>query len=221
MIALPVVRTPPGDSTSDDETVLGKVLGIGRNYRAHAAEMGGETPSEPMVFLKAPSALLLPGEAIVRRADYQRVDFEGELGVVIGRQASRISAADAMTYVLGYTCANDVTVRDLQKRDKLWWRAKGMDRTSPVGPRIVTELDPSDLHIVTRVDGEVRQDARTSSMVFPVPELIAFISQFVTLMPGDLIMTGTPSGVGDLRPGQTVEVEIEGIGVLSNPVVAE
>lgn len=224
MIALPIIR-PAGtasDNHPDTYTLApSKAFGIGRNYRAHAAEMGGDVPDEPLVFHKAVSALLPPGEPIVRRSAYERVDFEGELAVVIGRRATQVSAGDALDHVLGYTCGNDVTVRDLQKRDKLWWRAKGMDRTSPVGPVLVTDLDPSDLRIVTRINGAVRQAARTSQMIFSVPEIIAFISQTVTLMPGDVIMTGTPAGVGNLAPGDRVEVEIEGIGVLANPVIGD
>lgn len=221
MIVLPVVQTGGATPESEYHFAPGKALGIGRNYRAHATEMGGDVPAEPLVFSKATSALLGPGDAIVRRASYERVDYEGELCVVIGAKATRVSVADALDHVLGYTCGNDVTVRDLQKRDKLWWRAKGMDATSPVGPVLVREFDPSDMHIVTRVNGEIRQDARTSQMIFSVPEVISFISQTVTLMPGDLIMTGTPAGVGNLTPGDRVEVEIEGIGVLVNDVVGD
>ncbi len=197
-----------------------KILGIGANYRAHAAEMGKLLPAEPLVFMKAPSALLASGEAIVRpRGGYERVDFEGELGVVIGRAARNVSAATALDYVLGYTCVNDVTVRDLQKRDGQWIRAKGFDTFCPTGPVIVTDLDAADLRIVTRVNGEVRQDSRTSDMAFDVPTIIECISAVMTLLPGDLITTGTPSGVGPIVAGDRIAIDIEGIGVLENHVV--
>lgn len=224
MIRLPLHRTIAGQETPDIyELAPEKILGIGRNYRAHAAEMGAEVPAEPLVFLKAPSSLLAPGGRIVRPAGWERVDYEGELGVIIGRRARHVAAERALEdgYVLGYTCVNDVTVRDMQKRDGQWWRAKGLDTFCPVGPRIVREFDPSDVRVQTRVNGELRQDARTSAMIFSVPELIAYISRYMTLEPGDLITTGTPEGVGDLRPGARVSVEIEGVGALENTVVAE
>lgn len=197
-----------------------KIIGIGQNYRAHAAEMGKGIPSEPLMFFKPPSALLAPGAAIVRPDGYARVDYEGELGVVIGRRARRVSVDDALAYAAGYVCVNDVTVRDLQAKDGQWARAKGFDTFCPVGPRVVAGLDPRDLRITTRVNGAVRQDSRTSDLIFDVATLIAFCSRYLTLEPGDLISTGTPAGVGNLAPGDLVEVEIEGIGVLANPVVA-
>lgn len=197
-----------------------KIVGIGQNYRAHALEMGKGVPTEPLMFLKPPSALLAPGAAIERPAGYARVDYEGELGVVIGRRARRVTAADALAFVDGYCCVNDVTVRDLQQRDGQWTRAKGFDTFCPVGPSVVAGLDPRDLRITTRVNGVVKQDSRTSDLIFDVATLIAFVSQHLTLEPGDLISTGTPAGVGDLAPGDVVEVEIEGIGVLRNPVIA-
>ena len=209
------------DSEQTYQLAPSKILGIGRNYAEHARELGNEVPGEPLVFSRASTSLLAPGAAIVRPAQWQRVDFEGELGVIIGKAARHVSEADALDHVLGYTCVNDVTVRDLQKRDKLWWRAKGTDATCPVGPCVVTELDPDDLRIVTRVNGEVRQESRTSHMIFSVPRLIAFISAHMTLLPGDLISTGTPAGVGDLQPGDVVEVEVEGVGVLESPVVGD
>lgn len=196
-----------------------KILGIGANYKAHAAEMGKTVPDEPLVFMKAPSALLATGADIERPRGYERVDFEGELGVVIGRPARRVSAADALDYVLGYVCVNDVTVRDLQKRDNQWTRAKGFDTFCPVGPRIVSGLDASDLHLVTRVNGTVRQDSRTSDMAFDVPALIAHISAVMTLERGDLITTGTPSGVGPVVAGDEISIDIEGIGTLTNRVI--
>ena len=197
-----------------------KIIGIGQNYRAHAAEMGKGIPTEPLMFLKPPSALLAPGEAIARPAGYARVDYEGELGVLIGRRARHVDVADALAFVDGYLCINDVTVRDLQAKDGQWTRAKGFDTFCPVGPRVVEGLDPRDPRITTRVNGEVRQDSRTSDLIFDVATLIAFVSRHMTLEPGDLLSTGTPAGVGNLAVGDEVEVEIEGVGVLRNPVGA-
>ena len=197
-----------------------KIVGIGQNYRAHALEMGKGLPEEPLMFLKPPSAIILDGAAIERPAGYERVDYEGELGVVIGQRARRVPRDRALEVVAGFTCVNDVTVRDLQKKDGQWTRAKGFDTFCPLGPRVVPGLDPSNLRITTRVDGVVRQDSTTADLIFDVPTLIAFCSQHMTLEPGDIISTGTPSGVGNLVPGNVVEVEIEGIGVLRNPVIA-
>jgi 2-keto-4-pentenoate hydratase/2-oxohepta-3-ene-1,7-dioic acid hydratase in catechol pathway len=197
-----------------------KIIGIGANYRAHVREMGHALPEEPLMFLKPPSALILDGAAIERPAGYERVDFEGELGVVIGTRARRVARERALEVVAGYTCVNDVTVRDLQRKDVQWTRAKGFDTFCPVGPRIVGGLDPSRLRVITRVDGRVRQDSPTSDLIFDVPSLIAFVSAHMTLEPGDIISTGTPAGVGNLEPGSVVEIEIEGIGVLRNPVIA-
>ncbi|MEZ4399074.1 MAG: fumarylacetoacetate hydrolase family protein [Kofleriaceae bacterium] len=197
-----------------------KIIGIGQNYRAHAVEMGKGIPAEPLMFLKPPSALLAPGLPIARPAGYARVDYEGELGVVIGRRTRHVAVDDALAAVAGYVCVNDVTVRDLQAKDGQWTRAKGFDTFCPVGPRVVAGLDPRDLAITTRVNGQVRQASRTSDLIFDVATLIAFVSRHLTLEPGDLISTGTPAGVGNLAPGDEVEVEIEGIGVLRNPVVA-
>ena len=198
-----------------------KIVCIGQNYRAHAAEMGKPVPTEPLIFLKAPSALAASGEPIVRPRGYQRVDFEGELALVISRRARRVEAARAMDHVLGLSCLNDVTVRDLQVKDGQWARAKGLDGFCPVGPLIRTGLDASDLRLVSRVNGEVKQDSRTSDLIFPLPQLIEFITRYMTLEPGDIVSTGTPSGVGNLAPGDVVEIEIEGIGLLSNPVIDE
>ena len=196
-----------------------KIVGIGQNYRAHAAEMGKGIPSEPLMFLKPPSGLCGDGDPIGRPAGYARVDHEAELGVVIGRRARRVSRAAALDHVLGYVCVNDVTVRDLQAKDGQWTRAKGFDSFCPVGPRLVSGLDPADLRILARVNGVVRQDSRTSDLIFDVPTLIAFVSQHMTLEPGDLITTGTPAGVGNLVPGDVCEIEVEGLGVLRNPVI--
>ena len=202
------------------DLVPSKIVGIGQNYRAHAAEMGKGLPEEPLVFLKPRSALIGDGTPIVRPPGYERVDYEGELGVVIGRRARRVDARDALTYVMGFTCINDVTVRDLQKKDGQWTRAKGFDTFCPLGPRIVGGLDPSDLAITTRVNGAVRQQSSTSDLIFDVPTLIAFVSAHMTLEPGDVISTGTPAGVGNLAVGDTVEVEIAGIGSLRTPEIA-
>jgi 2-keto-4-pentenoate hydratase/2-oxohepta-3-ene-1,7-dioic acid hydratase in catechol pathway len=196
-----------------------KIIGIGQNYRAHAAEMGKGIPTEPLMFLKPPSALCGDGDPIGRPAGHVRVDHEAELGVVIGRRARRVRREDALDHVLGYVAVNDVTVRDLQQKDGQWTRAKGFDSFCPVGPRLVSGLDPADLRVLARVNGAVRQDSRTSDLIFDVPTLIAFVSQHMTLEPGDLISTGTPAGVGNLAPGDVVEIEIEGIGVLRNPVI--
>lgn len=201
--------------------IPGKIIGIGQNYRAHAAEMGKGIPEEPLMFLKPPSAIILDGAAIERPSGYERVDFEGELGVVIGKRAQRVSRASALSFVRGYTCVNDVTVRDLQKKDGQWTRAKGFDTFCPFGPRIVPGLDPTNLRITTRLNGTVKQDSSTSDMIFDVATLIEFVSRHMTLEPGDLITTGTPSGVGNLSVGDVVEVEISGIGVLKNSVVAK
>jgi 2-keto-4-pentenoate hydratase/2-oxohepta-3-ene-1,7-dioic acid hydratase in catechol pathway len=198
-----------------------KIIGVGTNYRAHAAEMGKPIPDEPLLFFKPWSALLDDGAPIVRPRGYQRVDFEGELGVVIGKSCRRVRAADALACVEGYTIVNDVTVRDLQKKDGQFTRAKGFDSFCPVGPRVVAGLDPAGLRVVTRLNGQVRQDAPTSDLIFDVPRLIEVISRVMTLEPGDLISTGTPSGVGPIEPGDVVEIEIEGVGVLRNPVVEE
>jgi 2-keto-4-pentenoate hydratase/2-oxohepta-3-ene-1,7-dioic acid hydratase in catechol pathway len=197
-----------------------KIIGIGVNYRAHAVEMGKGLPEEPLMFLKPPSAMILDGAPIERPAGYERVDYEGELGVVIGKRARRITREHALDHVRGFVCVNDVTVRDLQKKDGQWARAKGFDTFCPVGPKIVPGLDPSNLRLRTRVNGVVKQDSSTADLIFDVPTLIAFCSQHMTLEDGDLISTGTPSGVGGLAVGDVVEIEIEGIGVLRNPVIA-
>lgn len=219
-LRLPRFDAARGVPLDDVDFAPQKIIGIGVNYRAHAVEMGKTLPEEPLMFLKPPSALLAAGAPIRRPAGYDRVDYEGELGVVIGRRAAHVSRDTALEHVLGYVCVNDVTVRDLQKRDGQWTRAKGFDTFCPVGPRIVSGLDPSALRITTRVNGTVRQDSSTSDLIFDVAALIAFVSEHMTLEEGDLISTGTPSGVGNLEPGDQVEIEIEGVGVLGNPVVA-
>jgi 2-keto-4-pentenoate hydratase/2-oxohepta-3-ene-1,7-dioic acid hydratase in catechol pathway len=209
-----------GNSTENINLVPSKIIGIGLNYRAHAQEMGKGLPEEPLMFLKPQSAVIASGEAIERPGGYQRVDFEGELGVVIGQRARRVPRERALDVVLGFTCVNDVTVRELQKRDVQYSRAKGFDTFCPIGPRIVAGLDPGKLAIKTRVNGVIKQDSSTSDLIFDVPTLIAFCSAHMTLEYGDVISTGTPSGVGNLMPGDVVQIEIEGIGVLENPVIA-
>ena len=198
-----------------------KVVAIGKNYADHAREMGGEPPAEPVIFLKPSTAVIGPGDPVARPVKLaERVDFEGELAVVIGRLCRDVPAERVPEVIFGYTCANDVTARDLQARDGQWTRAKGFDTFCPLGPWIETDLDPADLELTTSVNGEVKQHARTSEMVHDVPTLIAFVSQVMTLLPGDVILTGTPSGVGPIVDGDVVTVEIEGIGTLSNPVTA-
>lgn len=196
-----------------------KIVGIGRNYAAHAVELGNEVPPEPLAFLKPNTSVIGPGDPIVYPPQTQDLHYEGELAVVIGRLCRDVPPARVPEVVLGYTVANDVTARDLQAEDKQWWRAKGFDTFCPLGPYLVTDLDPSDLRVTTRLDGEVKQDGRTSLMIYDVPALVAHVSSAMTLLPGDVILTGTPAGVGPIRAGQRVEVEVEGIGVLSNPVV--
>jgi 2-keto-4-pentenoate hydratase/2-oxohepta-3-ene-1,7-dioic acid hydratase in catechol pathway len=199
----------------------GKIIGVGRNYPEHAAEQGAPIPEIPLIFLKPPSAIIGPMDKIFLPPQSQQVEHEGELGVVIGKRGRWISTEDAMQHVLGYTIANDVTARDLQRRDGQWTRGKGFDTFCPIGPWLETEFDPTDALITTRVNGEMRQMSSTREMIFGLPQLIAYISSTMTLEPGDLILTGTPAGVGKLNPGDVVMVEIEGIGILRNEVIAE
>ncbi|HEU4356669.1 MAG TPA: fumarylacetoacetate hydrolase family protein, partial [Actinomycetota bacterium] len=182
-----------------------KVVAVARNYQAHAAEFGSQVPEEPMVFLKPSTAVIGPGDVIPLPPISRRVDHEGELVAVIGRLARNVSAEEAGRYVLGYTCGNDVTLRDLQERDGQWTRAKGFDGSCPLGPWIETVLDPGDVRIETRVNGNTRQFASTADMVFGVATLIEHVTSFMTLLPGDVLMTGTPEGVGPLAPGDRVE----------------
>jgi len=196
-----------------------KIVCVGRNYREHAAELGNPMPTEPLLFLKAPSAIIASGDSIKLPSVSAQVEHEGELGVVIGRTASQLTdEQDPLAYVLGYTCVNDVTARDLQRKDVQFTRAKSFDTFCPVGPFIMTDFDPADALVVTRVNGEIKQQAKTSAMAFSVPFLLRYISRMMTLLPGDLIATGTPAGVSRLEDGDVVEVEVEGIGVLSNDV---
>ncbi len=198
-----------------------KIVCVGRNYKEHAAELGNKMPDEPLLFLKAPSAVIGNGDCIELPSASQQVEHEGELGVVIGKQAGRLTADDdPLNYVLGYTCVNDVTARDLQRKDVQFTRAKSFDTFCPVGPWIETELDPLALIVKTRVNGVEKQCGSTADMAFSVPFLVRYIANIMTLLPGDLIVTGTPAGVSRLQSGDTVEVEIDGIGVLQNGVVA-
>ena len=198
-----------------------KIVCVGRNYREHAAELGNEVPTEPLIFLKPPSSLLAPGAQVRRPRIAERVDHEGELGVVIAKKCYQLADdEDVRPYVLGYTCVNDVTARDLQKKDGQWTRAKGFDTFCPVGPLVTNEIDPwAGIAVETRVSGGVRQQGNTRDFIFPVDVVIRYISQVMTLLPGDLIPTGTPQGVGPALAGETMEVMVEGIGTLSNPVV--
>lgn len=196
-----------------------KIIGIARNYRDHAAELGNDVPEAPMMFLKPNTSVIGPGDAVVRPPQSERTDYEGELAAVIGRVAKNVSTEDALDYVFGYTIGNDVTARDLQKPDGQWARAKGFDTFCPLGPAIETEFDPSpDVRIITRVNGEVRQDGTLGEMVHSVASFISYASQAFTLLPGDVILAGTPAGVGPFVAGDTVEVEITGLGVLRNSV---
>lgn len=198
-----------------------KIVCVGRNYAAHAAELGNEVPKEPLIFLKPPSAIVGPGEPIVLTPYSQRVEHEGELALVMGRRCSRLKdEEDALSYLAGYTCLNDVTARDVQKNDVQFTRGKGFDTFCPVGPHIETQLDPADVLVELRVNGALRQTGRTSLMIYPVAFLVRWISRMMTLMPGDVIATGTPAGVGPLVAGDLVEVSVDGVGVLSNPVHA-
>ncbi len=201
--------------------VPSKIIAVGRNYVEHAREHGAEVPSEPLIFLKPPSAVIGPGSPIRLPPQSRQVEHEAELAVVIGRRGKDIPEREAWAYVLGVTCGNDVTARDLQRRDGQWTRSKGFDTFCPLGPWIVTHLsleEISNAEILCRVNGEIRQRGNTREMVFPIPVLIAYISSVMTLELGDVILTGTPAGVGPLRPGDWVEVEVQGIGVLRNPV---
>lgn len=199
----------------------GKIVCVGRNYAAHAAELGNEMPKEPLIFLKPPSSIVGPGEPIVLTPQSQRVEHEGELALIVGRKCSHLKDSDdALACLLGYSCLNDVTARDLQKSDVQFTRAKGFDTFCPVGPHIETQLDPADVLVETRVNGALRQSGSTSLMAYPVAFIVRWISRVMTLYPGDLIATGTPAGVGPLVVGDVVEVSVGGVGVLRNPVHA-
>lgn len=196
-----------------------KIVCVGRNYAAHAAELGNEAPKEPMIFLKPPSSIVGPGDPIVLTRFSRRVEHEGELALVISRRCAHLrDSDDSLSFLLGYTCLNEVTARDLQKSDVQFTRAKGFDTFCPIGPHIETQLDPANALVETRVNGALRQSGNSSLMIYPVAYLVRWISRMMTLLPGDVIATGTPAGVGPLVAGDTVEVSIAGIGVLRNPV---
>jgi 2-keto-4-pentenoate hydratase/2-oxohepta-3-ene-1,7-dioic acid hydratase in catechol pathway len=238
-----ILLTPPEDADGDMESLRtrkieaipleeaallapvrpSKIVCMGRNYRDHATELGNEVPVEPLIFLKLPSSLLPPGGTIRRPKISQRVDFEGELGVVMAKSCYQPPAdADIRQYILGYTCVNDVTMRDLQKKDGQWTRAKGFDTSCPVGPLVTDEIDPwTGVGVETRVNGEVRQQGNTRDFLFTLDVVIRYIAQTITLIPGDLIPTGTPAGVGPLVAGDVVDVTVEGVGTLRNRVVDE
>ena len=195
-----------------------KIVAVGVNYASHAEEFQKEPPPEPLLFLKPSSAIIGPGERIRTPGVSRRVDYEAELAVIMGRTAKSIQPQEAPQYILGYTCFNDVTARDLQKRDGQWTRAKGFDTFAPMGPCIATGLDPRDLNIQCRLNGQLKQSASTAEMIFDVYALISYISNVMTLLPGDVVTTGTPSGVGPMQPGDEIEVSIDGIGSLRNSV---
>ena len=231
---LPIWENPFAGITEIGETLVlsdvtllapcepSKIVALGLNYRDHAAEFGHQVPEEPLIFLKPSTAVIGPEAAIIYPKMSRRVDYEAELAVVIGKTAHRVREDDALEYVLGYTCFNDVTARDLQKKDGLFTRAKGFDTFAAMGPWIETAIgDPDNVMVEAYLNGEPRQHASTSNMVFGVRRLIAFISEVMTLLPGDVISTGTPSGIGPMRPGDVVEVRVEGIGALRNQVLAE
>jgi len=197
-----------------------KIVALGLNYRSHAEEVKLPIPAEPLIFLKPSTSVIGPEDSIMYPASSQRVDYEGELGAVIRTRTSRVSRAEAIHHVLGYTCFNDVTARDLQYQDKQWTRAKSFDTFAPIGPCIETELDPQNLSLETYLNGELKQRTSTSDLIFSIPELVSFISHVMTLLPGDIIATGTTSGIGPMQPGDTVEVKIEKIGTLRNYVVS-
>ncbi|HEX2031427.1 MAG TPA: fumarylacetoacetate hydrolase family protein [Actinomycetota bacterium] len=216
---------PTGEEVPADDVRLlapvipSKIVAVARNNPGHAAELGNPVPESPILFFKPATSVIGPGDPIPLPPGAGRVDHEAELAVVMGRLCRRVDEADALRYVLGYTCANDVTAREWQKQDGQWARAKGSDGFCPLGPWIDTELDPADVGVEARVNGETRQSGRTSDFLFSAAALVAFISRTITLLPGDVVLTGTPAGVGPLKAGDTVEVEVEGVGVLENGVV--
>ncbi|MBN1439225.1 MAG: fumarylacetoacetate hydrolase family protein [Anaerolineales bacterium] len=216
-------RMPAGTPAASVQIVTpcppGKILCVGRNYAEHAREQNAEVPEVPLLFMKPPSAVIGPGEAVLLPPQSERVEHEAELAVVIGRRIRGVGAEEAAAGIFGYTIANDVTARDLQQRDGQWTRAKGFDTFCPLGPWIETDVDPHDLRIACRVNGQIRQLGSTRDMIFSVPQLIAFLSGIMTLEAGDILLTGTPAGVGPLEDRDTVQVEIEGIGILENPVL--
>ena len=215
---------PTGEQVALDDVLLlapvlpSKLVCVGKNYAAHAAEFGMEVPEEPLLFLKPSTAVIGPGDPIRLLPISSRTDYEGEMAVVMGRLARNVRAEDASRFILGFTCANDVTLRDLQHTDDQWARAKGFDGSCPLGPWIETTVDPTDVLVETRLNGEVVQHASTADLAFGVATLIEYITAFMTLLPGDVLLTGTPEGVGRLRSGDIVEVEVDGVGTLRNGV---
>jgi 2-keto-4-pentenoate hydratase/2-oxohepta-3-ene-1,7-dioic acid hydratase in catechol pathway len=197
-----------------------KVIGVGRNYAEHAAELGNEVPKEPLLFLKPNTSVIGPGDPIVLPWQSSDVQYEGELAIVIGRLCKDVPLERVSEVVLGYTVANDVTARDLQKPDGQWARAKGFDTFCPLGPYLVTDVDVTDLRVTTRLNGKTVQDGRTSQFIHDIPAIVAYVTAAFTLLPGDVILTGTPAGVGPMVKGDRVEVEVEGMGILSNPIVS-
>ena len=195
-----------------------KIVALGINYHSHATEFKHELPKSPLIFLKPPTAVIGPGEDVIYPLESKQVDYEGELALVISKTAKNVDAANAYSHILGYTCFNDVTARDLQKKDGQWTRAKGFDTFAPIGPWIETEIDPSNLEIETFLNGELKQKATTADLIFKVPQILSFVSSVMTLLPGDVIATGTPSGVGPVQPGDQIEVRIQGIGSLINRI---
>ncbi|MEE8413695.1 MAG: fumarylacetoacetate hydrolase family protein [Dehalococcoidales bacterium] len=196
-----------------------KIVAMGLNYRKHAEEVGAPIPKNPLIFLKPPTAIIGPEDNIVHPPSSTRVDYEGELAVVIKKETRHVSEAEALDYVLGYTCLNDVTARDYQRDDVQWTRSKGFDTFAPLGPCIETELDPANVNLETWLNGELKQQTNTSDLIYPVTTQISFISEVMTLLPGDIIATGTPSGIGRMKPGDRVEIKIESIGTLRNYIV--
>jgi 2-keto-4-pentenoate hydratase/2-oxohepta-3-ene-1,7-dioic acid hydratase in catechol pathway len=217
----PVAAPPNGASAPRLPIQPSKIIGIGRNYLAHAKELGHEVPKAPLYFLKAPSSLLADGGTVLLPPESERVDYEAELGIVIGKTARRVSAENALDYVAGYLVTCDVTARDLQNTDGQWSRAKGFDTFCPISSNVVSGVDASNLAIELTVNGELRQSSNTNDMVFGVPELVAYVSDAMTLLPGDLILTGTPSGVGPLKAGDHVVVTIASVGTLEFDVATE
>lgn len=209
-------EVPVGDVRLLAPVIPSKIVAVARNNPDHAVELGNEVPTSPILFFKPATSVIGPGDHIPLYAGSERVDHEAEMAVVIGRLCRDVTEEEAPKYVLGYTCANDVTARDWQQQDGQWARAKGSDGFCPLGPWVETALDPTDVAVTCRVNGEVRQQGRTSDFVFSAAELVSFISRTITLLPGDVVLTGTPSGVGPLAPGDQVEVEVEGVGVLAN-----
>jgi len=214
------VETPLADVSLLPPCQPTKIVCVGRNYVDHAKELGNEVPKMPLIFMKPPSSIIANGESIILPSQSKQVEHEGELVVVIGKRAKNVTAEEASDYIFGYTIGNDITARDLQRSDELWTRAKGFDTFCSFGPWIDTEFNPSDAVVTCRVNGQMRQMASTRDMVFNVGVLIAYVSSIMTLEPGDLLFTGTPAGVGKLEDGDVVDVEIEGLGKLSNPVKA-